>query len=217
MCWRIRGSDLSLLPWSWGLCIFVEQLCLVASRQVSRHLRGRSVCRASYPPPPPSPLSSFLRVLCSSAAPTPLLHAEYPWAPDQTSKQTEQQKNPSPRQGWSGLGGLEGVGWGGRWGEILFAFWASSISPWWQRRPPRTRLSTLMFEFQRGSRWTSVCADTSSSDPIHSWLRPQACSLYLSWSCSLLLWAWPFCEGLVGVAFSWWPFILTMPSVSHNQ
>lgn len=30
--------------------------------------------------------------------------------------------------------------WGRDGGEILFAYWASSISLWWRRRPPRTRL-----------------------------------------------------------------------------
>lgn len=133
--WRIRDSDLSLLPWSCGLCIFVEQLCLVASRHFSRHLKGRSVCHASLSSAS-SPLCSLLSPPCSLLSPcfSSLLHAGYPWAPDQTSKQTEQQKNPSPRQGWSGLGGR----------EILFTFRASSISLWWQRRPPRTRLSTLL-------------------------------------------------------------------------
>lgn len=89
-----------------GLCIFVEQLCLVASRQVSRHLKGRSVCHASLPP-------SLLDTTTSPSHPSflrfsSLLHAGYPWAPDQTSKQTEQQKNPSSRQCWSGLGGEMG-------------------------------------------------------------------------------------------------------------
>lgn len=76
------------------------------------------LCR---PPHPPVHLLSSV-----------LLHPGYR-ARNQTSKQTEQQKNPSPRQGlvWA---------WGRDGGEILFAYWASSISPWWWRRPPRTRL-----------------------------------------------------------------------------
>lgn len=69
ICWRIRDSDLSLLPWSWRLCVFVEQLCLVASRQVSRHLEGRSACHAPSQPPSTAASSRF----CSVSSVPPLL------------------------------------------------------------------------------------------------------------------------------------------------
>lgn len=94
-------------PWVCVYWIFVEQLFLVASLQVSRHLKGRPARYTSSPPRRPHPQP-------------PLLHSRsmlgYPWAPDQTSKQTEQQKNPSPRRGWSGLGEVRrgGVGNGER-------------------------------------------------------------------------------------------------------
>lgn len=70
ICCRIRYSDLSLLPWSWGLCIFVEQLYPVASRQVSRHLKGRSVCHTSSSPLLPTLTSP---PLLSSMSSIPLL------------------------------------------------------------------------------------------------------------------------------------------------
>lgn len=165
ICWRIRDSDLSLLSWSWGLCIFVEWLCLVASRQVSHHLKGRSVCHAS--PPPPSN---------SSPPCIPLLFSTSYWVsmgsrPNKQTNRTTEKPITQTRLVWA---------WGGRWGEILFAFWASSISLWWQRRPPRTRLSTLLFNFcGRGEIKVVLSTDTSSSDLIHT------CSLYLSWPCTL--------------------------------
>lgn len=143
ICWRIRDSDPSLLPWSWGLCIFVEQLCPVASRQVSRHLKGRSVCHTSSPTPPP-----LLYVLHSAASPLHSMLGIHGLQTKQANKQNNR-KTHHPD--------MAGLGLGGRWGEILFAFWASSISLWWQRRPPRTRCPTLLFDFRGGgSRWSSV-------------------------------------------------------------
>lgn len=176
ICWRIRDSDLSLLPWSWRLCVFVEQLCLVASRQVSRHLEGRSACHAPSQPPSTAASSRF----CSVSSVPPLLLSAPCWVsmsfrPNKQTNRTTEKPITRTRSGWA---------WGERWGWLLFALWASSISLWWQKRPPRTLLPTLVFDFQRGSRWSSLFTDTSSSDPIHSWLQPQACSLYLGWSCT---------------------------------
>lgn len=180
ICWRIRDSDLSLLPWSWGLCIFVEQLCLVASRQVSRHLKGRSVCHASSSPPPNTHTSSYtspLRppFLCFFS----VLHAGCPWAADQTSKQTEQQKNPSPRQGWSG--GEMGKDLVCFLGQFHFTMMAEKAS-----QDTATHTSVWL----PGGIEVVLGGDTSSLDPIHSWLQPWACSLYLSWPvlCTLLVW-----------------------------
>ncbi len=168
ICRRIRDSDLSLLAWSWGLRIFVEQLCPPASRQVSRHLKGRSVWHTSLRPPadsllPSSPLPPPL--LCFSS---PVLHAGYPWAPDQTSKQTEQQKNPSRRQGWSGLEGEMGRDLVCFLGQFHFTMMAEKAS-----QDTATHTSVWL----PGGIKVVLDTDTSSSGPIHSWLQTRACGL----------------------------------------
>lgn len=58
-------------------------------------------------------------------------------------------------------------------------------------------IPTLVFDFQGGSRQSSVHTDTSSSDPTGCRLQPQTCSLYPNWSISVLF------ERLVGVPFNW--------------
>ncbi len=145
ICWRIRDSDLYLLPWSWGLCIFVEQLCPVASRQVSRHLKGRSVCHTSSPPAPSSP-----PLLSSMSSIPPLLLSAPCWVsmgsrPNKQTNRTTEKPITQTRLAWA---------WGRDGERSCLLFWAGSISLWWQRRPPRTRLPTLLFDFQGGSRWS---------------------------------------------------------------
>lgn len=178
-----------------GCCVYFEQLCLVLSGSFTS--LDAWMLRISTPssliPRPPVNLW-FIPVFYSIAG--------YLRAWDQTSKQTEQQKNPSPRQGWSGLEGEMGE-------EILFAYWASSISLWWQKRPPRTWLYPhfCLTSGVGGSSQSSVHTDTSSSDPISCWLKPRACSLYLSCSFSSL--ACSLFERLVGAPFDCWPFTFT--------
>lgn len=106
ICWRIRGSDLSLLPWSCGLCIFVEQLCLVASRRFSRHLKGRSVCQASLSSAS-SPLSSSLRVLRFPASPLYIMLGIHGLQTKQANKQNNR-KTHHPDKVGLGLGERDG-------------------------------------------------------------------------------------------------------------
>lgn len=107
ICWRIRGSDLSLLPWSCGLCIFVEQLCLVASRRFSRHLKGRSV--VTYPCPAPPLLSP----LPSVSSVSPLLPSASCWVsmgsrPNKQTNRTTEKPITQTRLVWA---------WGREMGE----------------------------------------------------------------------------------------------------
>lgn len=144
ICWRITDSDLSLLPWSWGLCVFVEQLCPLASRQVSRHLKGRSVWHTSSGNPPPHLPHPYLSFTSSISLLFPLWYSMLGIHGLQTKQANKQNNRKTHHPDKVGLGLRE------RWGEILFAFRASSISLWWRRRPPRTRRPTLLFDFQGG-------------------------------------------------------------------
>lgn len=104
---------------------------------------SRGGLHVTHPHHPSAPLP-HLYALHPSASPLHFMLAIHGFQPKQANKQTEQQKIPSPR-----LRLRE------RWREILFAFWAGSISLWWQRRPPRTQRPTLLFDFQgRESRWS---------------------------------------------------------------
>lgn len=154
----IRGGTWSLLPWSWSLCVFVEQLWPVASRQVTRHLEGRSACPTSpsSSPVPTSPLRPSLPHL----PPPPLLHAEYLRVPDQTSKQTEQQKNPSRRQARPRAWGRDGERSCLLSGPVPFQCDGGEGLP--GHRDPG-----FLFDFQGENQGGPLA---SSCDPIHSWL-----------------------------------------------
>ena len=119
-------------------CIFVKQLCSEHWPQLPYHLLGRSVWCILIPPPPLISPSS-----CSMLG----SHA----APDQTSKQTQQQWKWFTRRDSSGLGE--------RWAEILLTLWVSSISSWWYKRPLRTAL------LRRNSIWLQ--RGYSPPTPVH--------------------------------------------------
>jgi len=111
----------------------------IFSAGLSSPQREACVSRILSPPPSTSTCPPLLLHFGLSS----LLHAGYPWAPDLTSKQTEQQKNLSPRQGWSGLGGEMGRDLVCSLGQFHFTMMAEKASQ-------DMAIPTLLFDFEGG-------------------------------------------------------------------